>query len=988
MVPSEMAGGTQIVGAKGIASQVVGDNNTVVIRTGDVELRLERRRNLAAPKNDAQLLRVNARATDLVGRSADLTELRKWLASVNTVSFRCIIGRAGAGKTRLALELCGVAEHDGFAAGFAPYNGFAQFVERSADWQWTAPTLVVIDSAATVARDIRNWLQVLAARDISGNTPRLRLLLLERNADREFGWWADLVRPVGFGGPGPEDLADPNTPVPLSPLSAEDRRALLKQTMRLAATVAGMQSAPEPPAPGEDPTFDRRLSLDSVDNEPLYLMMAAAEATRKGTPAALALTGTSLAENAEAAERARLLQLAMEFGLPGSLLCHLALCVTLQNGCSAAMAARLVDEERAAMGFAATTPAAEVVNRLVEALPGTDGASIDALRPDLIGEAFLLRGMQEHRLFPDRQEGIVCRAWTRAGVPAAAKLVGTVQDFAKGDAKHPAVGWLISIARSTHDLSAMANFANALPRSTMALRELAADVQRSIVDGAQQYLTERPDWKPQLALDRYRLAYRLSELSQGTDALTAAERAVTALSEIAQTDAAYRPELARALSLWAEALNKAGRAKEAESKASDAVAILRVDKTGSLQGLLASALDTQGSIYSAVGRFEEALRAIDEAVRIRRELAKDGLDESHSRLASALGDLTLALNASGRNNDAESAARESLEIFRELSARNPDSFADGYASASSTLSNQLYRMGRYQDAIVPATEAVDQFREFAKARPAAFQPDFAGLLNNFALILFRLNRYEDVLRTAEEAVQLGRALTARDAHAYSKFLARPLSTRAAALISLQRPLDGATAAQEAVNLFRPLAEENPLVFRPELVTALNRQSQCLYDSKQFEAAVAPAVEATSLARADKPRSGQALFDFAMSMKTLAVRSSAIKDWKAALDACDEGLVALQQLTAENPIACGVEPATMYSMKATCLRALSRVPEAVEAKAEAVRALAPIFSSQPAAVWSLMQRMTSEYVEWCRATQTETDAILLEPIAARLQKGLK
>jgi hypothetical protein len=983
-----MGGATQIVAAKGIASQVVGDNNTVVIRTGDVELRLERRRNVAAPKNDAQLLRVNARATDLVGRSGDLAELRKWLASDNTVSFRCIIGRAGTGKTRLALELCGLAELDGFVAGFAPYNGFTQFVERSADWEWTAPTLVVIDNAATVAREVRNWLQVLAARDVFGNTPRLRLLLLERNADGEFGWWADLVRPVGFGGPGPEDLADPSTAVPLSPLSAEDRRSLLKQATRLAATVAGMQSAPELPAPGEDTQFDRRLSLDSVENEPLYLMMAAAEATRKGTVAALSLSGTSLAENAEAAERARLLQLATEFGLPGPLLCHLALCVTLQNGCSAAMAERLVDEERAAMGFAATTPTAEIVNRLVEALPGTDRASVDALRPDVIGEAFLLRGMQEHRLFPDRQEGIVYRAWTRAGVPAAAKLVGTVQDFAKGDAKHPAVSWLISIARSTHDLSAMTNLANALPGSTMALREFAADVQRSIVDGAQQYLTERLDWKPQLALERYRLAYRLSELGQEADALTAAERAVTALSEIAQTDAAYRPELARALSLWAEALNKAGRAKEAVSKAADAVAILRADKAGSLQGLLASVLDTQGSICSALGRFQEALSLLDEAVRIRRELAKDGLDQSRSTLASALCDLTPVLTALGRQDDAERAARESLEISRELSARNPDSFADYYASASSTLSNQLYRMGRYQDAIGPATEAVDQFREFAKARPAAFLPDFAGLLNNLALMLLALNRYEDVLRIAEEAVQVGRALTARDTHAYSKFLARPLSTKAAVLISLQRPLDGATAAQEAVNLFRPLAEENPLVFRRELVTALNRQSQCLYDSKQFEAAVAPSVEATSLARADKSRSGQSLFDFAMSVKTLILRTSAIKDWKAALDASNEGVVALQQLTAENPMACGVEPATMYSMKATSLRALGRMPEAVEAKAEAIRALAPIFSSQPAAVWTLMQRMAGEYVDWCRATQTEPDAILLEPIAARLQKGLK
>jgi hypothetical protein len=102
----------QTVGERGIGVQISGDGNNVIVYAGRSELALLRKHSRKAePKTELQLLRVDLRATSLVGRERDLSALESWLASDRLISVRCIIGRAGVGKTRLALELCEHADN-------------------------------------------------------------------------------------------------------------------------------------------------------------------------------------------------------------------------------------------------------------------------------------------------------------------------------------------------------------------------------------------------------------------------------------------------------------------------------------------------------------------------------------------------------------------------------------------------------------------------------------------------------------------------------------------------------------------------------------------------------------------------------------------------------------------------------------------------------------------------------------------------------------
>ena len=210
-----MAGASleQHVGERGIGVQISGDGNTVAVYAGRAELSLARKHlRKAEPKTELQLLRVDLRATTLVGRDAEQSALQDWLASDRRVSVRCVTGRAGSGKTRLAIELCDLTVKAGWTAGFVQHRQFSEFIKYAGEWRWRNDTLVVVDYAAALARDLRAWLEILAQPEAQSGGGNLRLLLLERHAERDLGWWAELLRPVSL--PMPRQM---NWPIRANP---------------------------------------------------------------------------------------------------------------------------------------------------------------------------------------------------------------------------------------------------------------------------------------------------------------------------------------------------------------------------------------------------------------------------------------------------------------------------------------------------------------------------------------------------------------------------------------------------------------------------------------------------------------------------------------------------------------------------------------------------------------------------------------------------
>ena len=842
----------QTIAERGIGVQIRGNGNSVIVYAGSAELGLTRKHlRQAEPKTELQLFRVDLRATTLVGRDRDLSALKEWLASDRLVSVRCITGRAGAGKTRLAIELCEHAERAGWTAGFAQYEQFPEFVKRAAEWRWNKPTLAVIDYAASLAQGLRTWLEILVRPEAQTGSNKLRCLLLERHAERDLGWWADLMRTVSFSDPAPDELADPPEPVPLPSLNAvEDRRRLLAEAMRSAGQMASLQPIPKPPPPGANVDFDRRLGDDTINNEPLYLMMAGAEAIRSGAPAALALTRTDLAERAASRERERLNRLALQWGVSDKLVAHLAICVTLQGGCSAEEALQLISEEWHAMGFPETGPAADLVERLGEALPMPGGAPVDAVRPDLIGEAFLLQGMQQLRNFPAVQTEIINRAWRRVDGRVATTLIRTAQDYARGDASHCSVVWLRHVLDQIDDFAALIALNAEIPQQTVALRELAAAAEERINSILAKAATTEPELRRSVASARNSLAARLSALGRREPALAAAEEAVAIRRELAgQRPDAFRPDLAASLNSLANRLSALGRREPALAAAEEAVAIRRElagQRPDAFRPDLAISLNNLAAMLSDLGRREPALAAAEEAVAIRRELAGQRPDAFRPDLAMSLNNLANMLSDLGRREPALAAAEEAAALYRELAGQRPDAFRPDLARSLHTLAAMLSALGRREPALAAAEEAVAIRRELAGQRPDAFRPDLAMSLHNLAAMLSALGRREPALAAAEEAVAIRRELAGQRPDAFRPDLAMSLSNLANLLSTLGRREPALAAAEEAAALYRELAGQRPEAFRPDLATSLAVRANCLDALGRAADALATNVEAVTM----------------------------------------------------------------------------------------------------------------------------------------------
>src|SRR5699024_8658811 len=76
-------------------------------------------------RTDLDMLNPFNQALPLIGREGEMEALKRWLEGPRSLAARCLIGRAGSGKTRLGLELCTMADGLGWRAGFVQSSELA-----------------------------------------------------------------------------------------------------------------------------------------------------------------------------------------------------------------------------------------------------------------------------------------------------------------------------------------------------------------------------------------------------------------------------------------------------------------------------------------------------------------------------------------------------------------------------------------------------------------------------------------------------------------------------------------------------------------------------------------------------------------------------------------------------------------------------------------------------------------------------------------------
>jgi len=302
-------------------------------------------------------------------------------------------------------------------AGFAGAGEFERFRRdgRTAEWRWDKPTLILIDYPASRVAALKEWMNELVDVELDGR-PKLRLLLLERQAQRKFGWLPELV------GRGENDeslakiaLLDPPEPIALSPLEGKTfRRDVFDALLR--------RANPKLRAPeiGADAEFDRALEQHKWAGDPLFLMMAGLVAAKVGVAQALSLSRADLAFSIADNELNRIGRLGAARGIdrdatpPGRFLRRMAGLTTLVQGASAETARALAEGEREALKSNVDLDA--VVGALAEALPPLEpDKAIGPIQPDIVGEAALLA------VFGEGGEGVAGGVGAAPRIAAAAR---------------------------------------------------------------------------------------------------------------------------------------------------------------------------------------------------------------------------------------------------------------------------------------------------------------------------------------------------------------------------------------------------------------------------------------------------------------------------------------------------------------------------------------------------------------------------------------
>jgi tetratricopeptide (TPR) repeat protein len=254
--------------------------------------------------------------------------------------------------------------------------------------------------------------------------------------------------------------------------------------------------------------------------------------------------------------------------------------------------------------------------------------------------------------------------------------------------------------------------------------------------------------------------------------------------------------------------------------------------------LTATCLNNLSIRLNAVGRREDALTAIEEAVTIRRDLAAARPDAFRPVLAGSLNNLSILLNALGRREDALAAIEEAVTIRRDLAAARPDAFRPVLAMSLNNLSIRLDAVGRREDALAAIEEAVGIRRDLAAARPDAFRPGLAMALNNLSGCLAAVDRPEDALAASKEAVGIRRDLAAARPDAFRPDLAMSLNNLSGCLAAVGRPEDALAAIEEAVRIRHDLAAARPDAFRPGLATTCGMRGVILQHMARHDEAAA------------------------------------------------------------------------------------------------------------------------------------------------------
>jgi tetratricopeptide (TPR) repeat protein len=251
---------------------------------------------------------------------------------------------------------------------------------------------------------------------------------------------------------------------------------------------------------------------------------------------------------------------------------------------------------------------------------------------------------------------------------------------------------------------------------------------------------------------------------------------------------------------------------------------------------IAMTLNNLGMLDRAQNRMEEARRAYDEALKIRRGLAQKNPDMYLPDVATTLNNLGNLDSDQTRMEEARLAYDEALEIYRELAQKNSDTYLHDVAMTLNNLGVLDTEQNRIEEARAAYDEALEIYRELAQKNPDTYLPDVAMTLNNLGVLDRAQKRMAEARQAHDEALTIRRGLSQKNPDTYLPDVAETLSNLGILDHDQKRMDEARQAYDESLKIYRDLAWKNPETYMPYVARTLSNLGNLDRDQKRMDEA--------------------------------------------------------------------------------------------------------------------------------------------------------
>jgi hypothetical protein len=296
-----------------------------------------------------------------------------------------------------------------------------------------------------------------------------------------------------------------------------------------------------------------------------------------------------------------------------------------------------------------------------------------------------------------------------------------------------------------------------------------------------------------------------------------------------------------------------------------------------------------------------ARQGFDEALKIRRELAKKSPDGYISDVATTLNNLAFLDKDQNQPEAARQGFNEALKILRELAKKSPDSYLSDVATTLNNLALLDKDQNRPEAARQGFDEALKILRELAKKNSDTYLPNVALTLNNRALLDKDQRRPEAARQGYGEALKIRRELAKKNPDTYLPDVATTLNNVAYLDKDQNRPEAARQGFDEALKIRRELAKRSPDTYLADVATTLNNLAFLDKDQNRPEAARQGFDEALKILRELAKRNPDTnMPGVALTLNNLALLDKDQNQPEAARQGFDEALGIYEQLVKQNP----------------------------------------------------------------------------------------